>query len=140
MSLAYNAIEETPGAWVLWKNFTPSAGTVPFKGILIDWTQNPLTGRLQIRNITYPKKDYTRADVEQLGDKTFNCPYCREGKELVPLPTEMPMLPVLAGSEVLSPSAFPQFPDWTHEWDFMLNDIKLFCDTLVRAFSPIEGL
>lgn len=82
-----NEIEETEKFFVLWKNaHLPAVGIVPFKDIYIEWAQDGT--RVKIRRLVYPKAEYDRAAVERIARATAECPFCREGKQVMDLTLE----------------------------------------------------
>lgn len=79
-------IFEHPDYFQLQRNIhLPSVGTVPFKGIFVEFGRE-VDDRIKIRQIFYPKSEYSLPDVKRLEKTLENCPYCVEGKELVKNP------------------------------------------------------
>ena len=117
---AYNDIEEEADRYILLKNpDLPVVGTLPFKGIIVEWGQagnvfNPL---LKIRRILYPKADYDRAAVEAIAQSTENCPFCREGKALETVPVEDLFKYAPATSSQPASEADSTLKWLQHEWD-----------------------
>ncbi len=79
----YNYIDETPENYILYKN----ANLLPidemfFKGIWIEWAFDPNDNKVKIRKMVYPKLHYDRVDIENIAEKTIDCPFCRTGFQI----------------------------------------------------------
>jgi len=83
----YNQVDDSPKAFILWKNSDhESIGGINFKNIFIEWGKGK-DNIIRIRKLHYPKEFYNIVEVMKIADKTVNCPYCKVGDKLTPIPT-----------------------------------------------------
>lgn len=76
-------LRETETHYVVERNVhLPSAGRIPFKNIVINFGFDESEKRVKIREVYYPKADYTRADTKRLYKVLEDCPVCVIGREL----------------------------------------------------------